>query len=289
MARGESDGSGNQNWDSDEEVEDEEDSAAVLEAVGRQIKLWRQSAGFSQPAFGAAIGYSEAQVYKVEAGKRIPKPDFLDKADEILNAGGKLAEFKRDVAEARYPKKLRHLTKLERESLEILIYGAVNIPGLLQSKEYATAMFAQARPALLRERFERLVEARLARQAVFDRRPMVTLSFVLEEVTLRRPIGGRAVLRGQLEHLLAVSERPNVELQVMPTETEEHAGLGGELQVLRLEDGKTVGYSEAQLTSRIISDPQEVHVLGIRYGILRSQAHGPARTREFIEKLLGDT
>ncbi|MGE9695832.1 MULTISPECIES: helix-turn-helix domain-containing protein [unclassified Streptomyces] len=289
MAREESDGSGNQNWDSDEEVEDEEDSAAVLEAVGRQIKLWRQSAGLSQPAFGAAIGYSEAQVYKVEAGKRIPKPDFLDKADEILDAGGKLAEFKRDVAEARYPKKLRHLTKLERESLEILVYGAHNIPGLLQSKEYATAMFAQARPALLRERFERLVEARLARQAVFDRRPMVTLSFVLEEVTLRRPIGGRAVLRGELEHLLAVSERPNVELQVMPTDSEEHAGLGGALQVLRLENGKTVGYSEAQLTSRIISDPREVHALEVRYGILRSQALGPARSREFIEKLLGDT
>lgn len=71
---------------------------------------------------------------------------------------------------------------------------------------------------------ERFIAARVARKAVFDRDPAPELSFVLEEWTLRRPLGGRTVLRQQLEHLLEAAQLRNVELQVMPMDREEHAG-----------------------------------------------------------------
>ena len=66
----------------------------------------------------------------------------------------------------------------------------------------------------------------MARQAIFERSPAPTLSFVQEEVTLRRPIGGRMVLRRQLERLLELAQLRNVEIQVMPTDREDHAGYG---------------------------------------------------------------
>ncbi|GFH37361.1 hypothetical protein SCWH03_35990 [Streptomyces pacificus] len=96
------------------------------------------------------------------------------------------------------------------------------------------------------------------------------------------------VLRRQLEHLLEVSALRHVEVQVMPTETEEHAGLDGSHQVLKLSDGTAVAHNEVQLTSRLVSEPREVQILEMRYGLIRSQALTPRLSRSFVEKLWGE-
>ncbi|MFD5701078.1 helix-turn-helix domain-containing protein [Streptomyces lasiicapitis] len=268
-------------------MEDEE-AAAVLKAVGRQIKVWREAAGMRRPEFGAAIGYGEDMVASVERGRRIPKPEFLDNADEVLGAGGKISSMKRDVEEARYPKNVRDLAKLEDQSGELGAYASHHVHGLLQTPEYAQALYAMRRPAYTEEEIERLVAARMARKTIFERTPRPLLTFIQDEVTLRRPIGGRIVLRQQLEHLLEVSELRHVELQVMPTDREDHASLMGPFRVLKLRDGKTFGYSAGQLYERLITDPREVQVLEMRYGMIRAQALTPRESRAFIEKVLGE-
>ncbi|MFJ9106834.1 helix-turn-helix domain-containing protein [Streptomyces sp. NPDC102283] len=278
--------------DGDDEDRDfglEDDSGAVIAAVGRQIKLWRESAGLRAAELGTAIGYSENLVFKVEGGRRIPKPEFLDRTDDAVGAGGKIAAMKKDVEEARYPKKVRDLTKLEAEAVEIGSYANGVIDGLLQTEEYARALYRERRPAYSEEDIERLVTARMARQVVFDRRPAPLLTFVQEESTLLRRTGGRMVLRRQLEHLLELSQLRHVEIQVMPMEAEEHAGLGGSHEVIKLKDGKTVGHNEVQLISGLITNPREVQILEMRYNLIRSQALTPRLSREFIEKLLGET
>ncbi|MFJ4709529.1 helix-turn-helix domain-containing protein [Streptomyces anulatus] len=273
----------------DQEFGLEDDSGAVIAAVGRQIKLWRESAGLRAAELGTAIGYSENLVFKVEGGRRIPKPEFLDRTDEAVGAGGKIAAMKKDVEEARYPKKVRDLTKLEAEAVELGSYAGGVIDGLLQTEEYARALYGERRPAYTEDDIERLVAARMARQVVFDRRPAPLLTFVQEESTLRRRTGGRMVLRRQLEHLLELSQLRHVEIQVMPMEAEEHAGLGGSHRILKLKDGKAVGLNEIQLISGLISDPRQVQILEMRYNLIRSQALTPRLSREFIEKLLGET
>jgi transcriptional regulator with XRE-family HTH domain len=273
----------------EQDIDPEDDSGAVIAAVGRQVRLWREAAGLKAAELGAAIGYGENQVYKVETGKRIPKPEFLDRADEVLGAGGKLAAMKKDVAEARYPKKVRDLAKLEADAVEMGAYAAGVVHGLLQTEEYARALYGERRPAFSEDQVERLVAARMARQSVFERQPAPLLTFVQEEATLRRPIGGRMVLRRQLERLLQLGSLRHVEIQVMPTETEEHAGLAGSHRVLKLSDGTAVGHNEVQLASHLISDPKEVQILEMRYGMIRAQALTPRLSRTFIEKLLGET
>ncbi|MGI5455637.1 helix-turn-helix domain-containing protein [Streptomyces sp. CA-249302] len=268
-------------------MEDEE-AAAVLKTVGRQIKMWREAAGMTQPELGEAIGYGGEMVSSVERGRRSPKPDFLDKADETLGAGGKISAMKKDLEEARYPKKVRDLAKLEDEAVELGAYANHNMHGLLQTPEYARALFAIRQPAYTEEEIDRQVSARMARQRVFDRLPAPLLTFVQEEVTLRRPLGGRMVLRHQLEHLLEIGTLRHVRIQVMPTSCEDHAGMGGSLQLLKLRDGKTLGHSEGQLHSRVISDPREVQILEMRYGMIRSQALTPRESLAFIEKVLGE-
>ncbi|MET9094161.1 helix-turn-helix transcriptional regulator [Streptomyces cyaneofuscatus] len=268
---------------------DDEPGAAVVAAVGRQIKAWREAAGMRAAEFGTAMGYSEDLIYKVEGGRRIPRPEFMDGADGVLGAEGKLAAMKADIAEVRYPKKIRELAKLERAAVELLTYSNNSVEGLLQTSEYARALFAMRQPAYPQEEIERAVAARMARQAIFDRSPAPTLGFVLEEVALRRPLGGRMVLRRQLEHLLVVGELRNVTIQVMPMDREEHAGIDGGIQLLKFKDGTAVGRSDGAFGGRPVSDPKQIWILESRTSMVRAQALNPWESRAFIEQVLGET
>ncbi|MFH8366247.1 helix-turn-helix transcriptional regulator [Streptomyces sp. NPDC018031] len=267
-----------------------DDSGAVVKAVARQIKLWREAAGLRQAELGAAIGYGEELVSAVERGRRIPRPEFLDKADDALGAGGKIAAMKKDVAEARYPKKVRDLARLEAEAVELGAYNNSVVDGLLQTEEYARAVLGSRRPVFPDEELERRLAARMARQEILSRPGVMTVfNFVQCEATLRRAIGGRTVMREQLRHLLAMARLRNVDLQVLPLGREENSGLGGSFRLLRLRDGSTVGHNEVQLVSRVIADPRESQILDIRYGIIRAQALTPRDSLAFIEKVLGET
>ncbi len=216
---------------------DDEWGLAVVATVGRQVKLRREAVGMRACRFGEAVGYGEDMVYKLESGKRIPRPEFLDRADEVLGAGGLLSAMKEDVEKVRYPKKVRDLAEMEAKAVELLSYGNHNLHGLLQTKEYAWALLGTRRPVPPEEQLEQAVAARMARKTVFDRSPAPEFSFVLEETTLRRPVGGNMVWRAQLEHLLEVAQLRSVEIQVMPTDRWDHPGTGGRIQVLKFGDG----------------------------------------------------
>ncbi|MFM9496489.1 helix-turn-helix transcriptional regulator [Streptomyces galilaeus] len=274
--------------DGEEPQSDDEESTAVLRTVGKVIKMCRERQGMTQAELGAAIRYSEEQVSSVERGRRAPKPAFLEAADKALEAGGLIAGLQKDVEEARYPKKVRDLKKLEAQAVEICAYANHHIHGLLQTPEYAEALYAMRRPTYTAEEIDRHVAARMARKSVFERVPTPLLSFVQEEVTLRRPLGGRMVLRRQLEHLFEIGTLRHVEIQVMPTDREDHAGMGGSLQLLKLMDGKTVGHSEAQLHSYLISGTRDIQVMEMRHGMIRAQALTPRESLTFIEKVLGE-
>lgn len=275
--------------EAEEAAWEEDETAAVLKTVGKLVKLFRERAGMTQAELGAAIGYSLELVSSVERGRRVPKPEFLRNADEVLNAGGVLAAMQKDVAEARYPKKVRDLAKLEDRAVELGAYSNHNMHGLLQTEEYTRALYDMRLPAFSEEQIDQHVSARMARQEVIRRAQPPMLTFIQEEVTLRRPIGGRMVLQRQLEHLLELGRMRHVSIQVMPTGREEHAGMAGEIRLIKLGDGTTLGHSEAQLASRVISDPKDVRVLEMRYGVIRAQALSPRESLSAIEKILGET
>jgi transcriptional regulator with XRE-family HTH domain len=269
---------------------DDEEAGAVMRTVARQLKLWREAAGLTQAEFGAAIGYGEELVSSVERGRRIPRPEYLDAADEVLGAGGKISAMKGDVAEARYPKKVRDLKKLEAEATELCAYNNSVIHGLLQTEEYARAVYAGSRPPFLADQLEQLLAARMARQEIVSESAGHPLfSFVQCESTLRRPIGGKMVMRAQLERLLEVGKFRNVDLQVLPLNRDDNSGLGGSFRLVRLKDGSSVGHVEVQEISRVISDPKHVQILDMRYGIIRAQALTPRESMALIEKVLGET
>ncbi|MGW0750012.1 helix-turn-helix domain-containing protein [Streptomyces sp. NPDC002587] len=281
-----SDGTEDAGWDVDPE---DEQGVAVLAALGRQLKAWREQAGLRAAEFGTAVGYGEDLVRKVEAGKRIPRPEYLDRADEVLRAGGKIVAMKADMEQVRYPKKVRDLAKMERRAAEISVYSTHVVHGLLQTADHARALFEMRQPAYSQDEVERYTAARVARQSVFGRTPAPAISFVHEASALCRPIGGTMVWRHQLERLLEVGQMRNVSLQVMPTSREAHAGMDGGIEILKFEDGTAVGRSEGAFNGRPVSDPKRLRILELRYGIIRAEALTPRESRDFIKELLGET
>ncbi|MGV9990319.1 helix-turn-helix domain-containing protein [Streptomyces sp. NPDC003374] len=267
---------------------EDEPGTGVVTAFGRQLKLLRTRAGLERVEFGKRLGYSADTVASIEQGRRIPQAQFIEKADEVLGAGGVLMALKEEVGRAQYPAFFRDMARLEAGAITLHVYGALAVPGLLQTEDYARAVFTMRRPLLEDEVVEQRIGARLERQEIFSRRPLPTLSFVIEESVLRRPIGGRSVLRGQLEQILRYGQLRNVEIQVMPTEAAEHCGLGGPFTLIENRDGRRMAYVEVQRTSRLYTDRAEVRDAEEQYGILRAQALTPRESLAFVEGLLGE-
>ncbi|MDQ1015564.1 transcriptional regulator with XRE-family HTH domain [Streptomyces afghaniensis] len=233
-------------------------------------------------------GYSVSTIAAYEQGRRVPPPRFIDQADEVLDAGGVLQEMKEEVARAQFPAFFRDAARLEGEAVELHVYANQAVPGLLQTEEYARAVFGMMRPPLDEDSVEERVVARLARQDVFAKRPEPLMSFVIDESVLRRPIGGRGVLRGQLEQILLAGQKRTVEIQVMPLGSEEHAGLAGPFTLIETSEGRRIAYVEVQNVSHVHTERRPVKGLEVKYGILRAQALTPQASLTYVEKLLGE-
>ncbi|MFF3331188.1 helix-turn-helix domain-containing protein [Streptomyces sp. NPDC002888] len=277
-------------WENDEgggRRPEEDAGRGVVTAFGQTMKTLRLREGMEREEFGRRLGYSASTIASFEQGRRIPSPRTIERADEVLRAGGLLCLWKEQVERAQYPVFFQGMAALEKECLELLMYDTHVVNGLLQTEEYMRALLAMRRPPLDQETIEQRVAARLARQDIFDRRPAPLLGFVMDESVLRHRYGGKDVLRGQLEHLLLIGQKQNVEIQVMPIDCEDNAGVNGPFTVVTRKDGKKFVYAETYATSTLETDPEQTVLAAARYGIIRSQALTPRESLEFMEGLLG--
>ncbi|MFI5792648.1 Scr1 family TA system antitoxin-like transcriptional regulator [Streptomyces sp. NPDC051677] len=276
------------------EADGTDEVADLFRALGRQIKVARARAGMSQKELGDRLGYGEETISSVERGRRTPQPELLVSVDELLECGGLLASAAEDVERARARRRVRHpewfrdYARLEAEAVQLCYFANQAVPGLLQTKEYARAVFASRQPLFDEETIEQRVTARMARQELMTRWPPPTVSAIIQESVLRQPFGGLDVQRGQLEHLLRTGDLRHVEVQVMPTTSQDHAGMGGPFTLLTPKGKPQVAYLEVQHISRLITDPDEVRVLAAKHGSIRGQALTPRESLRLIEKMLGD-
>ncbi|MFJ6742272.1 helix-turn-helix domain-containing protein [Streptomyces sp. NPDC091279] len=276
-------------WENDDEDGQrpaDDAGRGVAIAFGKNLKILRMRAGLDRPALGSLIGYSPGTIASYEQGRRIPNGDTIDKCDEVLGAGGLLSNWKEQMERAQYPVFFQGMASLEKVAIELLSYSTLVFTGLIQTEEYMRALLAMRRPALDQETVEQRVAARLNRQGIFERQPSPLLSFVLDESILRRPYGGKAVLRRQLENVLLIAQRPNVEIQVMPLSCEDNAGVNGPFTVITRKDGKRFVYAEAEGIGSLKTSAEQTTLSHGRYGIIRSQALSPRESMASIEGAL---
>ncbi|MFE3071810.1 helix-turn-helix domain-containing protein [Streptomyces sp. NPDC059247] len=266
----------------------------LFRALGKIIKVLRRNAGLSQSELAALAHCSEDLVSAIERGVRIPQPDFLVAVDPLLNAGGVLAAAVDDVrgalarARVRHPDWFQDFAKAEAEAVALHYYAVQAVPGILQTAAYARSLFEHRRPMLDEETVDKRVSDRTSRQALLEKWPAPTLSFVLEAAVLLRPFGGPKIHREQLLRILEVARQRTVELQIMPLDKHEHPYLGGSFTMLTPKGRREVAYTEIYGHARLVTDPDEVRLYAERYGILRSQALNKSESLVWIEKLLGE-
>ncbi|MFF0115682.1 helix-turn-helix domain-containing protein [Streptomyces prasinus] len=277
-----------------DEADGTDEVADLFRALGRQIKVARERAGLNQKELGDRLGYGEETISSVERARRTPQPELLVAVDQLLDCGGLLASAAEDVERAktrrrvRHPEWFRNYARLEAEAVELRYFANQAVPGLFQTQEYARAVFASRQPFFDEETIEQRVTARMARQELMTRWPAPTVSAIIQESILRQPFGGPTVQRGQLEQLLRMGGLRHVEIQVMPTASEDHAGMGGPFTLLTPKGKPQVAYLEVQHFSRLITDPEEVRVLAAKHGSIRGQALTPRESSCLLEKMLGD-
>jgi hypothetical protein len=162
------------------------------------------------------------------------------------------------------------------------------VPGLLQTEDYARAILRAGRPRDGEAEIERLVAARMARQAILTREHPPLLWVVLNEAVLRRPVGGRAVMRAQIAHLAAAAQSRHTVIQVLPFAAGEHAEMGGARVIVSLPDEGDVVYVEGPGSGQIIGTPEEVAECALRFDLLRAVALSPDESVAMIAKMIGD-
>ncbi|MFD4724764.1 Scr1 family TA system antitoxin-like transcriptional regulator, partial [Streptomyces seoulensis] len=112
----------------------------VVAAFGQTVKTLRLRAGMDREELGRRLGYSAATIASFEQGRRIPPPRAIDRADEVLDAGGLLKVWKEEVERAQYPPFFQGMAQLEKQAMELLSYDTHVVKGLLQTEEYMRAL-----------------------------------------------------------------------------------------------------------------------------------------------------
>jgi len=212
--------------------------------LGAQLRSLREAKRLSLEEAGNVIRASHSKISRLETGRvGFKDRDIVD----LLTYYGVTDEKQRqelrelavranspgwwhDYADV-LPSWFEDYVGLEEAASQIRAYEVQFVPGLLQTEDYARAvtMLGYSNP----KEINRRVKLRMARQAILSRPNPPSLWVVLDEAVLRRPIGGHATMRAQLKHLIEMSQRPNVTVQVIPFKAGGHAAAGGAFSLLR--------------------------------------------------------
>lgn len=240
--------------------------------VGAQLRRLREDRGISRDDAGYVIRASGSKISRLELGRvSFKERDIADLLTfygvEDTEQREALLELARDANTPGWwhdyddvlPSWFQTYVGLEEAASLIRTYEVQFVPGLLQTEDYARSVIVSGRPELRAEEVERRVGLRMARQKVLNRKlHPVQLWVVVDEALLRRPIGGTKVMRGQIQRLLELAEKPNITIQIMPFRFGGHSAEGGAFSILRFPepDLPDVIYVE-QLVSALYLDKRE--------------------------------
>ncbi|MCC3332665.1 helix-turn-helix domain-containing protein [Nocardia abscessus] len=266
-------------------------------ALGSRLRQLREGCAISREAAGDAIRGSHAKISRLELGRTgFKERDLRD----LLSLYGIVDPAERETyfelaRRANDPGWWQHYSDLlpawfetyiglEQAATTIRTYEAQFVPGLLQTADYARAVIQLGNS----DETERRVAIRMRRQEILNRVAAPTLWAVVDENALRRPVGGMEVLREQIEHLLAMAERPSIRIQVLPYSAGGHSAAGGPFSILRFPEPELadIVYTE-QLTSSLYFDKQrDVELYMSVMNRLSVEALSPVDSVRFLRDLL---
>ncbi|MFG3557119.1 helix-turn-helix domain-containing protein [Micromonospora sp. NPDC047557] len=278
--------------------------------LGRLLRQFRNEAGVTLDAAAEALEYSRQKIWRLECGQGSVRVLDVKAMCELYGVSPEMTEAMRGLAVETKSKGWWHAygdavpswfelyVGLESAASRLRGFDESLIPGILQTKGYADALIRRGR-ILSDEERERAVQVRLQRQALLVRRlpPAPRLESVLSEAVLRRTVGGPNVMTAQFDHLLRVSELPNVSVRVLPLAAGPHPGaVAGTVMILDFPPTKggraapepSVVYSESLTGALYLDKPDELAAYERVWGGLDAMALGEAESKDMIKRISGE-
>jgi transcriptional regulator with XRE-family HTH domain len=250
--------------------------ASMWNWIAYALRFYRMQRGLSGQDVAKLLTMARSSVSRLENGQaQLDDHDAL-KLDNEWNTGGLFTLLLWYARLGHDPDWFKQHVDIEARASVIRVWENAWIPGLLQTEAYARATL---RAGGVRD-LEGLLAARLARQKILTSENPPILWILLREPVLQVPVGGNAVMRGQLAHLLDLSESADIAIRVVPTAVGAHPGLDGAFKIMTTETGD-VAYADSPGGGRLVPSASEVQLYVVRYDRIGQQAMPeiPSRNR----------
>lgn len=280
-------------------VEAQRSPAAARRKLGAHLRRLRSDVKLTGAKVASSIGCAPSTISKFEGGSLIPDPEQLNKLLDLFRVADasereSLHQVLEDASEAGWweayddvlPPRFDTYIGLELDATAIQAYETTLVHGLLETRDYASALLHGASFGVPPEDIDLLVDVRMRRKELFDREPPLELSVIMEEAALLRPIGSQEIMRAQLQHLLDEQEKAHITLQVLPFSLGAHVGLIGNVAILDFEDQPSVVHAEASTGNSFLLKPREVRRCKLLMKRLENLALDPADTKKHLIKTL---
>jgi transcriptional regulator with XRE-family HTH domain len=237
--------------------------------LARTLRQLRVHAGLTIEAAAPRLDVSPSKLSRIENAHQGVDVHIVRSMLDLFDIGGdrweEILQLTREASAKgwwrAYGLDDRGYIPLEAEASTVREFAASSLPGLLQTPDYARELFETSLRPRSRETLERDVTVRMIRQERLTsaEQPLELLT-VIEEGVLYRLLGGRAVMRAQLAHLIAAAEISTVTVQILPTDVGGHPGLDGAFTVLSFEGLREpeMGYVEHPMGSMHIEKEEDV-------------------------------
>ncbi|WP_049566500.1 helix-turn-helix domain-containing protein [Streptomyces sp. SBT349] len=254
-----------------------EGQLSSLAHFGTEVKEARVGRQLAQKHLAQGTGYSIAYVSKVEHGVLVPSQRFAEHCDTVFGTNGLFARLRRRIDESETPSWFKPYLKLEPKACRILDFSVNCLIGLLQTEDYARAIFRAGKPHENTQMIDKRVVGRMRRRdEVLGRSGAPALWSVLHEGCLRTIVGGADVMSRQLEHLAVVGDTPGTDLQVLPFAAGAAAAHILPFTVLTFADGTpTTLWTDGPLGGRLFQTETTVAQITELYERLRAHALSP--------------
>jgi transcriptional regulator with XRE-family HTH domain len=268
--------------------------------LAAELRKLREQRGWALIEAAKRLGWQQSRLSRIETRQSgIAAPDLrkLLNIYEVLDEEYRnhLFELARRGNERGWWKKYAgligneyaDLIGLEDEARAIRTYEQELVPGLLQTPDYAHAAIRASRPSDTTNEIGRRVEIRMERQEILMRSDPVPprLQVVLSEAVLRRPVGGREVMRGQLDHLMRPRDRANITVQVLPFDAGVHPSMVGSFTMMTFQDPDDLGIVNVEYAtgSVFLEDPGELRAYEEQWSALQASALSPDDSQAFLK------
>ncbi|MFG2571656.1 helix-turn-helix domain-containing protein [Streptomyces sp. NPDC048481] len=256
--------------------------ASPLDYYGFELRRLREAAGLTQRQLGDILNYTGSLVGQVETARKVPTPEFSERVDAALGTGGLFSRLVELVLRSQLPAWFREVAELEARASEICTFQTHLVHGLLQTPAYARAILGVFDKDDLDDR----TAVRLARQRIFEKGEPPVFWLVLSEAVLRQEIGGPAVMRQQLAHLLSFEGNPRINVQVLPFVVGAHPGTQGSFTLFRFTADPAIVYTEGYGSGDPSANPNAVKDCSLRYDHLRAAALSLKDSAELIRRVM---